>query len=176
MANCGTKAEAPYKTQPIANDTRWNNAKTVMRTLLGAGLGLKDYMVAGIIGNMWMESQMNPTTYIATDNGEGQSGGLCQWHDAVNGNGRFTNLKNYSNKIGKTWQDLPTQVKFLTNELQTKKYSGVLSELLQSRDETEATMIFCEKFEVSTACWKGKIPTERIYKAKDVLQKWRQEN
>lgn len=172
MANCGTTKKQTYETQKITNDTRWNNSKTVMRLLLGSDLGLEPYMAAGIVGNMWGESQMNPTTYISTDNKEGQSGGLCQWHDTVNGNGRFTNLKNYAGKIGKQWQDLPTQVNFLIGELKSKRYSGVLKGLKESDNATKATIIFCEKFEVSSACYDGKTPTERIKKANEVLQRW----
>jgi hypothetical protein len=177
MANCGlkTKTEPTYKTTQISNDERQNNAMQIMKSLLSSNLGLTDYMAAGIVGNMWGESKWNPTAYTATDAGQGQSGGLCQWHDQVNGKGRFTNMLNFAKSNNKNWQDLQLQMAFLIDELNSKQ-KNALSALKNTDNVDDATTMFCRKFEVSSVCYPDGTPTDRIKKSKEVLEKWRQQH
>ena len=177
MANCGLKTEPAYKTTQISNGERENNAMKIMESLLDQkyNLGLKDYMAAGIVGNMWAESKWNQTAYIATDTGQGQSGGLCQWHDKVNGKGRFTNLLNFAKSNNKSWQDLQLQISFLIDELKNKQ-NHTLTALKKTENVDDATTMFCRKFEVSSVCYPDGTPTDRIKKSKEVLEKWRQQH
>ena len=61
--------------------------------------------IAAILGNWEFESSLNP----AIQNSIGASG-LGQWY-----NGRFTALKNYAKKHGKSWKNAGTQISFALN-------------------------------------------------------------
>ena len=175
MPNCGTKTEPTYKTTQISIGERQNNAMKIMEILLNYNLGLAKYMAAGIVGNMWAESGWNPTSYIPKDSGEGQSGGLCHWHDTENGNGRFTNLLNFAKTSNKNWQDMQLQMAFLLKELTTTQ-NKALTEVKGTSNVDEATTMFCRYFERASLCYPNGTPTERIIKAKEVLEKWNKQH
>jgi hypothetical protein len=95
-----------------------------------AGKGLKDFQIAGIMGNIARESSFNPT---AVGDG-GNALGLFQWNDrapamlsAIGGRG---NLGNVQAQLGYAWK-----------ELQTTE-SGALSRLLKSTNLQDATSAF----------------------------------
>ena len=166
-----------YKTIPIGEKERWNNAMTIMKKLLNSNLGLEDFQAAAIVGNMYAESRWNPTLYVASDAGQGQSGGLCQWHDSVNGSGRFTNLVNNAKTMNKTWQDIEVQLAYLVSELNgTGQHSEkkALIDLKNTSNIEDATVSFCTKFErPKNAQAKGR---KRITYSKQVLEKWNAQN
>jgi chromosome segregation ATPase len=70
--------------------------------------GFTDEQAAGWIGNLTVESGLNPA--IVQPNGEGH--GLVQW-----GGGRFAALQQFAKSHGKPWQDLNTQLAFIMQEL-----------------------------------------------------------
>ncbi len=178
MASCGNNTgNTPYKTTPIGEKERWNNAMIIMKNLLESRLGLEDFQAAAIVGNMYAESRWNPTSYVASDAGQGQSGGLCQWHDSVNGSGRFTNLLNNAKVMNKTWQDIEVQLAYLVSELNgTGRHSEkeAFIDLKNTSNIEGATVSFCTKFErPKNAQAKGR---ERITYSKQVLEKWNAQN
>ena len=178
MANCGSNTgNSMYKTISIGEKERWNNAMTIMKKLLESNLGLEDFQAAAIVGNMYAESRWNPTSYVASDAGQGQSGGLCQWHDGVNGNGRFTNLLNSAKSMNKTWQNIEVQLSYLVSELNgTGQHSenAALIALKKTSNIEDATVSFCTKFErPKNAQARGR---ERITYSKQVLEKWNAQN
>lgn len=66
-----------------------------------AGKGLDTNSIAGLLANAKAESSFNAGAYIASDAGQGQSGGLFGFHDPVNGRGEFTNMVK---ACGPNWQ------------------------------------------------------------------------
>lgn len=66
-----------------------------------AGKGLDKNSIAGMLANAQHESSFNSGAYIASDAGQGQSGGFFGFHDPVNGRGEFTNMVN---ACGSNWQ------------------------------------------------------------------------
>jgi len=89
--------------------------------------------VAGIAGNIQVESGFSPTALNA---GEGAIG-LCQWEL-----GRRTNLQAFAKLRGKTEADLATQVAFIF-------YEGVPAGVLSATSPADAASIFDEQYERS---------------------------
>lgn len=72
-------------------------------------LGISEYAVAGVMGNIEGESGFNPNC-IEEATGEGI--GLCQWSF-----GRKTQLQDYATSKGLEWTDINTQIEFLIGEI-----------------------------------------------------------
>lgn len=72
-------------------------------------LGINEYAVAGVMGNIEGESSFNPNC-IEQPSQEGI--GLCQWSF-----GRKTQLQNYATSKGVEWTDVDTQIEFLIGEI-----------------------------------------------------------
>lgn len=71
-------------------------------------LGINEYAVAGVMGNIEGESSFNPNAIES--NGEGI--GICQWSF-----GRKEQLKKYAQSKGVEWSDVDTQIEFLIGEI-----------------------------------------------------------
>jgi hypothetical protein len=54
--------------------------------------GFDDNQAAGWLVNIKWESNFKPGAYVASDNGQGQSGGFFGFHDVKNGKGLFTKM------------------------------------------------------------------------------------
>lgn len=80
-------------------DTIWNFFKSK---------GFSDSIVAGIMGNLRLESNLNPNAL----NKSSGAFGIAQWLG-----GRKTGLQNYAKSIGSSVNDLTTQLNFLWKEL-----------------------------------------------------------
>jgi hypothetical protein len=70
--------------------------------------GFSDSIVAGIMGNLKLESGLNPS---ARNKSSGASG-IAQWLG-----GRKTGLMNYASSTGRNWTDLQAQLEWLWKEL-----------------------------------------------------------
>jgi len=70
--------------------------------------GFTDEIVAGIMGNLQMESNLNPNAL----NKSSGAFGIAQWLGS-----RKTALQNYANSVGKSVSDISTQLEFLWKEL-----------------------------------------------------------
>lgn len=77
-------------------------------------LGFSEQATAGIMGNMYQESRMNPS---ALQNGVGPAAGICQWEKYGAAGTRWGNLQAYAQSKGKSWTDLQCQLDFLMMEL-----------------------------------------------------------
>lgn len=116
-------------------------------------LKLKDHQIAGIMGNLDVESGGFNPKHIqgehfdksASGKNDGMSGGLCQWHD-VNGKGRLSNLKKFASKMGRDWRDLDVQLLFLKYELQTT-HKHVLDRLMKCSSVKESATVWVYDFE-----------------------------
>lgn len=101
--------------------------------------GYSDIQVAGIIGNLYQESGLNPAR--VESNGEGI--GLVQWSF-----GRKQSLINYASSKGKDWSDLESQLEFLVSELDSKQFYQPYKDTFEKPySVSEATEAFCFGFE-----------------------------
>jgi len=92
---------------------------------------------AGIVGNLYAESRLDPTR--SGDNGT--SVGIAQWH-----NERMVAMKQWITAQGKDWRDLYAQLDFLDHELRTsERLAG--NQLRLAGSPIQAARTFMDKFE-----------------------------
>ncbi|MFA6452254.1 MAG: phage tail tip lysozyme [Candidatus Pacearchaeota archaeon] len=109
--------------------------------------GYSNVQVAGIIGNLIVESSLSPTNAFNEANGL-ESYGLAQWND-----GRRTNLNNFASSKGKSSSDFNTQLEFVNYELKGSGANGGSSEktaydsLIKTTTISDATKTFMNKYE-----------------------------
>lgn len=99
--------------------------------------GLSKHAAAGIMGNLYMESRLNPS---AIGDG-GTSGGIAQWHA-----NRFRQLKLFAKKRNKDWKDLDTQLDFLWYELNST-YRSVYEKIRNAKDSDSVANIWGHDYE-----------------------------
>ena len=87
--------------------------------------GYSPECTAGIMGNMYAESAMNPTAIQG--GGKGPAAGICQWENYNTQSGRWKNLYEYAKGNGKSWTDLDMQLNFVHHELTSKDIDNRLS-------------------------------------------------
>jgi len=115
-----------------------SNAEKIFNYLKGEGL--TDEQAAGVIGNLYAESGLEPDTLNPNDLGK-PAYGLAQWRGS-----RYDELKDFSSKNGVEYSSLEGQLNFLMHELETKPYLGY-GELTGAGSVSESTRIFEELFE-----------------------------
>ena len=96
--------------------------------------GIKANVAAGIVGNLYKESGLNPTAI----GDKGTAFGVAQWRGD-----RLSNLKNYASSKGKSHADLTTQLDFILDE---KGENQVLS-LMGNQSPEVAAKTFADKYE-----------------------------
>ena len=87
--------------------------------------GYSPECTAGIMGNMYAESAMNPKAI--QNGGKGPAAGICQWENYNTQSGRWRNLYEYAKGNNKAWTDLDMQLNFIHFELQSKDIDNRLS-------------------------------------------------
>jgi hypothetical protein len=122
---------APAPGSPAAN------AATIAAFLQAHGLNSID--VAGVIGNLQVESGLSPT---ASNAAEGAIG-IAQWEG-----GRRTALDNYAAATHGSETNLQTQLGYLWQEL-SGPYSGALSNLKLASTPAAAATVWDTQYEVS---------------------------
>lgn len=95
-----------------------SNQSTITAFLQGKGLS--PAAIAGIEGNLQVESGFDPTNHSGDG---GTSWGIAQWHLS-----RQQALVNYAAAQGTPWSNLNTQLNYLWNDL-TSNYGGLLNTL-----------------------------------------------
>lgn len=105
--------------------------------------GLADHQIAGILGNIYAESGLNPGINEKNPLVAGSRGGygLCQWTG-----GRRVNLENYAASTGKQVNDPVMQCEFLWIELNGSEIAA-LNALKISTTVYDASTAFLTKFE-----------------------------
>lgn len=95
------------------------NDTEIARNVYGflTGKGYSPGAAAGIMGNLFAESGMDPTR---RQGGGGPAAGIAQWENANAQAGRWKDMANYAASKGKDWTDLESQLEFLVQELETK--------------------------------------------------------
>lgn len=120
-----------------------------------AGKGLTPAQVAGIAGNLQVESGFNP----AALNQREQAIGLAQWEGP-----RRTALQAFARGRGTAETDAGTQLEFLWQELQTSE-RGAFSALRAATTVDQAATVFDQQFERSS----GGARQARIAAARNIL-------
>ena len=87
--------------------------------------GFSDAATAGILGNMYQESGVNPESIQG--GGKGPAAGIFQWENYNDKSLRFGNLYKRAKKRGKDWKDLATQLEFGLDEMKTKDMNNRFS-------------------------------------------------
>ena len=102
--------------------------------------GLTKHAAAGIVGNLFVESSLDPgiegDKHLKT-----HSEGLAQWRE-----GRLTNLKAFAKSAGKDYKSINVQLDFLMHELNTSE-NRTLQKLRKAKDPVDAAKIFAYNFE-----------------------------
>lgn len=80
--------------------------------------GYSKTATAAIMGNMYGESGMNPSSIQG--GGKGPAAGICQWENYNTKSGRWANLNDLATSNGRDWTDLDIQLRFVDSELNTK--------------------------------------------------------
>ena len=115
-------------------------------------VGLSQAAIAGIMGNLYVESGFNPKAYNANEGAIG----IAQWEG-----GRRTALQQFAAAHGTSETDLDTQVAFLLTEAQQR---GNLAGVEASTDAGSAAAYWDKNFEVSA----GTSRQERVSIAQEV--------
>lgn len=102
--------------------------------------GLSDAAIAGIMGNIQIESSFSPNAYNANEGAVG----IAQWEG-----GRRYALQHFASSKGTSEFDLETQLEFYWHELSTN-FSGVLSRLRQTHDARSAAYLIDSDYEISS--------------------------
>lgn len=115
------------------------NAEKIWNQLRGSGFS--KYAAAGILGNMYAESGVDPN---ATEAGGGGGYGLVQWTPK-------SKLTAYANSVGKSESSLSLQVEFLVKQLKgtTSIFpdTAAYQPLMNATSVSEATKVFLDYYE-----------------------------
>lgn len=115
-----------------------DNLDIITSFLLGKGLTREQ--VAGVAGNLKIESGYSPTAYNANENAIG----IAQWQG-----GRRARLQAYAAQVGGKETDLSVQLGFLWHEL-TGSEAGALTQLARSTTPASAAAAFDQYYERSS--------------------------
>lgn len=120
---------------------------------------------AGIVGNLWVESRMNPGVTSSFENE--RSYGIAQWNPAA---GRLQGLRAWAAQSNLEVDQLDTQLAYIIVEMEQNPNLYALSSLRSASTIEEATTIFMNKFERPNAQY-AKL-NERILAAKDIYNSY----
>ncbi len=135
--------ETPTKREEVKVTSRGSTEKRTNENIVWDYLldaGYSKVQAAGIIGNMWQESGVNPSRHES--NGIGF--GLVQWSF-----GRRQQLEAYAASKGKSASDIYVQLEFLVKELKEGKqfYGTYAEQFANPYSVDQATEAFCWGFE-----------------------------
>lgn len=122
-----TSVSTPTYSKDYKKDYNKKNALYVMDRLVGKGFA--PHIAAGIVGNLIVESELNPKAYNGDDVGQ-VSAGMAQW-----GGKNFIKLQKFARNRNKNWKDLDTQIDFLLSSID----NDVMQGLQKARNQHEAS-------------------------------------
>ena len=179
-ANTGTTSTASTRNSrlPFANQSK--AIQLGFEVLMRPPTNFTKEQVAGILGNLIIESNLNPNAVAKGDNKKSRvqqdSIGIAQWNDV-----RAQGLKNFAASKGKDWTDLQTQFEYIGYELLNSE-SKSLRELKNSYDPISAADSFClyerpKGYNNTFGC--DQVPSikqrrkeaQKVYEQVDLLQK-----
>lgn len=77
--------------------------------------GISPAATAGILGNMYAESGVNPA--VIQSNGKGPAAGIVQWENYNTKSARWKGMADYAASRGKDWTDLDSQLNYVMKEM-----------------------------------------------------------
>ena len=134
------KVETPIKTDIKIGKGEIGKAKEMVNFLMNKGLSKQ--AASGVIGNLMVESGLKTTPF----GDKGTSFGLAQWRDPIPGQGRWTNLKNFTTNRGLDINSVNGQMEYLWHELNTS-YKPVLDKIKLATTPEQAADIFRYNYE-----------------------------
>ena len=87
--------------------------------------GFSPAATAGIMGNIYAESGVNPS--IIQGHGKGPAAGLFQWENYNTKSSRWLAMNNYAASKGKNWTDLNSQLEYALSEINSNDINNRLS-------------------------------------------------
>lgn len=108
----------------------------------------KPHIIAGIMGNLLVESNLDPTKFQdfkKTDDNEGVGRGVAQW-DSRPGN-RWDDCTNFARARNVSEYNLILQLEFIHHELTSKEMYSAEGALYRTTNRTEAALLFMRYYE-----------------------------
>ena len=134
LGNQTTQSDTEIDENLVGN----NNSEKIFNYFVNAGYS--PAQSAGIVGNFYAESALNPKAYNPNDVGM-PAEGLAQWRA-----GRLTDLKEFARQKGSDHRALNTQLAFTLHELQGKERSAN-NRLLNAKTAKEAAYTVSRYYE-----------------------------
>ena len=139
--------------------------------------GYSPAAAAGIMGNMWQESKVNPTAIQG--NGKGPAAGIVQWENYAKQTSRWKAMYDYATSKGYKWTELTPQLEYMEHEMNNgmdywfNRNTTVPSTAAfkAMTDPMDATLAFEKAFERA-----GKPNMEARYKAAEAFYKLYQDS
>lgn len=162
----GSTAPKPVEPTPVpstpipSNGTALQNERAAFKYFIAQGY--TKAAAAGIIGNFYVESGMDPTK---KQYGGGPGRGLAQWGYNADG-GRFNDLITYARKQNKSEWALDTQLEWTVKEIRSYGMEGTLKSV---SDVDYATIFFCDVFERPNPIYAHKAERQKF--ARQVLSR-----
>lgn len=121
-----TKAKMGISTKASGGNSNTYDSETA-RAVWGffTQNGFSPAATAGIMGNIWQESKMNPQAI--QNNGSGPAAGLFQWENYKTQSGRWKAMYDYANSKGYTWTQLTPQLEYALQELNSNDINNRFS-------------------------------------------------
>jgi hypothetical protein len=180
--DCGSSTQGSTVITDESTGEISQRAKQMASILKGAtvdGIKLNDAQIAGIIGNFWAESGINPKVTqghvmdgapndeVDTWTKQGANGlGLAQW---TWNPGRAGNLISLAREMDKNWYDLDVQVELIVQEMNGAQKSSLANVgFFESDDAQKAAIAFHDGYERSDDDEEGK--RRRASRALEVLE------
>lgn len=154
-----TKIEKSTEVQLKKDETpsKKGNPEQVIKFLISKGFSLSQS--AGICGNLYHESGLNPT--VKPGDG-GTSFGIAQWHKE-----RGTKMKKWTKENGYSANTIEGQLEYLVWELKNTEKNS-LRQLRDTKNPQDAAFAFAKYYERCSACQNR----ERIKKRLTTAQKF----
>ena len=94
--------------------------------------GFSPASIAGILGNMYQESGVNPKSIQG--NGKGPAAGIFQWENYNTKSARWANLKKFADKKNADWKDLQVQLDYASKEMPDQNHYFTLDQDIHDID------------------------------------------
>ena len=122
-ADANVDAEASADNGSNNSEKVWNYFKAK---------GFSPASIAGILGNMYQESGVNPKSIQG--NGKGPAAGIFQWENYNTKSARWANLKKFADKKNADWKDLQVQLDYASKEMPDQNHYFTLDQDIHDID------------------------------------------
>ena len=109
------RLRAKFNKFRIAGGNTYDTANAQYIWAYFSSQGYSDAAVAGIMGNLYGESGLNPAAIQG--GGAGPAAGIAQWENYNTKSGRWKNMANHAASKGVDWTDLQAQLEWINAEM-----------------------------------------------------------